>query len=453
MSRTGIDYFDDYILKDGFPEGSLILVAGEPGAGKTIFSATFIYNGAKKFGEKGIYISLAETKGEFYESMRQLGMDFEELENKGLFKFIDLVTVGKETIEKEIELLMEEIAKFQPKRIVIDSISVFAQILGTERTRIFLHTMLGRFIKAYNSIALLIAEKPMGAEKIGYGVEEFVVDGVVILRYESFGEVTRRVMEIPKMRRRSVEKPHYEYVITQNGIEFLAVPELKREEIEYTVEKITTGVDKLDRMLDGGVYRGSNVLLVGMTGTGKTTFSLHFAIANALQGRKAIYISFEEPMDQIIRAAKNYGMPIEEALKDNLKIFTWVPESRTPVYTFLKIKEIIEKLKPEVLVIDSLTSLRQHMEEKELAKMLRYLNLLTKVNRVTTYFTLNEETNFEVVPFTGASTMVDVIIGLKYQTRNGNIERKIAIVKSRASNHSRKIHRYEITNRGVEIYE
>ncbi|HHI01391.1 MAG TPA: circadian clock KaiC-like protein, partial [Thermococcus litoralis] len=202
-----------------------------------------------------------------------------------------------------------------------------------------------------------------------------------------------------------------------------------------------------------GVYRGSNVLLVGMTGTGKTTFSLHFAITNALQGRKAIYISFEEPMDQIIRAAKNYGMPIEEALKDNLKIFTWVPESRTPVYTFLKIKEIIEKLKPEVLVIDSLTSLRQHMEEKELAKMLRYLNLLTKVNRVTTYFTLNEETNFEVVPFTGASTMVDVIIGLKYQTRNGNIERKIAIVKSRASNHSRKIHRYEITNRGVEIYE
>ena len=453
MTKTGIEYFDEYILRDGFPEGSLILVAGEPGAGKTIFAATFLYNGAKKFGEKGVYISLAETKKEFYESMRGLGMDFEELENRGLFKFIDLVTVGGEALDKELGLVIEELANFQPKRIVLDSISVFAQPLGIEKTRILLHTMLGRFVKAQNAIALLIAEKPVGAEKIGYGVEEFVVDGVLILRYESFGEVTRRVMEIPKMRRRSLEKAHYEYVITSRGIEFLAIPELKREEIEYTTEKITTGIDKLDEMLNGGIYKGSSVLLVGMTGTGKSTFALHFAVANALQGRKAVYISFEEPMDQIIRAAKNYGMPIEEAMKENLKVFTWVPESRTPVYTFLKIREIIEEFKPEVLVIDSLTSLRQHMDEKELTKMLRYLGLLTKANRTTTYFTLNEETDFEVVPFTGASTMMDVIIGLKYQVQDGNIKRRMAVVKARASNHSREIRRYEITDRGVEIYE
>jgi len=453
MTRTGIDYFDECILKNGFPDGSLILVAGEPGAGKTIFSATFVYNGAKKFGEKGIYISLAETKKEFYESMKQLGMNFEELENKGLFKFVDLVTVREETIKKEIELLMNEIIKFQPKRIVVDSISVFAQVLGVEGTRVFLHTMLGRFIKAYNSTALLIAEKAIGAEKIGYGIEEFVVDGVIVLRYQSFGEVTRRVMEIPKMRRKSIEKSCYEYVITQDGIEFLAVPELMREEMEYTLEKVTTGIEKLDQMLDGGLYRGANVLIVGMTGTGKTTFSLHFAVANAIQGRRVAYLAFEEPMDQLIRATKNYGMPIEEALRSNLKIFTWVPESKTPVYTFLKIKKIIEEFKPEALVVDSLTALRQHMDEKELVKMIRYLNLLTKANRITAYFTLNEETNFEVVPFTGASTMVDVIIGLRYQLNKEGIERKMAIVKARGSDHSRKIHRYEITNKGVEIYE
>ncbi|MCD6140649.1 MAG: AAA family ATPase [Thermococcus sp.] len=453
MTRTGIDYFDECILKNGFPDGSLILVAGEPGAGKTIFSATFVYNGAKKFGEKGIYISLAETKKEFYESMKQLGMNFEELENKGLFKFVDLVTVREETIKKEIELLMNEIIKFQPKRIVVDPISVFAQVLGVEGTRVFLHTMLGRFIKTYNSTALLIAEKAIGAEKIGYGIEEFVVDGVIVLRYQSFGEVTRRVMEIPKMRRKSIEKSCYEYVITQDGIEFLAVPELMREEMEYTLEKVTTGIEKLDQMLDGGLYRGANVLIVGMTGTGKTTFSLHFAVANAIQGRRVAYLAFEEPMDQLIRATKNYGMPIEEALRSNLKIFTWVPESKTPVYTFLKIKKIIEEFKPEALVVDSLTALRQHMDEKELVKMIRYLNLLTKANRITAYFTLNEETNFEVVPFTGASTMVDVIIGLRYQLNKEGIERKMAIVKARGSDHSRKIHRYEITNKGVEIYE
>ncbi|HII61307.1 ATPase domain-containing protein [Pyrococcus horikoshii] len=453
MTKFGIEYFDKYILRGGFPNGSMILIVGEPGTGKTILSATYLYNGAKKFGEKGMYISLAETKWEFYKGMKQLGMDFEELENNGLFKFIDLVTVSKDAVEKEIELLMSEISSFHPKRIVIDSISVFTQLLGAEKTRIFLHTILGRFIKANDATALLIAEKPIGSKTIGYGVEEFVVDGVIILKYKSFGEVTRRVMEIPKMRRRKIERAEYEYVITKNGIEFLTIPELKISEKDYTSEKITTGIERLDEMLDGGIYKGSSVLIVGMTGTGKTTFSLHFAIANALQGRKVAYITFEEPIDQIIRSAKNYGMPIEEVLGRNLKIFAWVPESKTPVHTYIKIKEIIEEFKPEALIIDSLTALREHLDEKELTKMLRYLQLLTKEKRITTYFTFTEEAKFDVVPFTGASTMVDVIILLKYEIENEKIEKRLAIIKARGSNHSRKIHKYEITNRGVEIYE
>lgn len=115
--------------------------------------------------------------------------------------------------------------------------------------------MLGRFIKAYNATALLIAEKPMGSKTIGHGVEEFVVDGVIILKYKSLGEITRRVMEIPKMRRRSVERAEYEYVITKNGIEFLELPDLVRDKGEYTLEKITTGIEKLDKMLDGGYTR------------------------------------------------------------------------------------------------------------------------------------------------------------------------------------------------------
>ncbi|WP_367883886.1 ATPase domain-containing protein [Thermococcus peptonophilus] len=105
-------------------------MAGDPGAGKTIFGSTFLYNGMDQFGEKAVYVSLAETKEDFYEEMKGLGMDFEKYEKEGLFKFIDLVTVTPETVEKEIELIMSEILTFQPKRIVIDSISTFAQLLG-----------------------------------------------------------------------------------------------------------------------------------------------------------------------------------------------------------------------------------------------------------------------------------------------------------------------------------
>ena len=451
--KTGIEFFDKAIIKNGFPEGTLILVAGEPGTGKTIFTSTIIYNGLEKFGEKGMYISLSETKNDFYSEMDRLGMNFKKYEETGLFKFMDLVAVTPDVIEKEIEVIMKEILSFQPKRIVIDSISALTQLLGADKTRIFLHTTLGRFIKSFGAVAFLIAEKPLGKETIGYGVEEFVVDGVIVLKYISLGEVRRRVMEIPKMRKRSIEKSQYEYVITNRGIEFLVIPELIRGEEEASEEKVSTGIRELDTILDGGVYKGSITLIVGMTGTGKTTFGLHFAIANAIQGKKAVYISFEEPVGQLKRAARRYGMPIDEIFDKTLKLFSWVPEAKTPVHTFLRIKEIIDEHKPDVLVIDSLTSLREHMDEIELEKMLRYLSLIIKQHGAATYITLNAETDFETIPFTGASTLSDNIIGLKYIIKNEFMEKRLAVIKARGSNHSRKIHKYEITDKGVRIYE
>ncbi|NJE04649.1 circadian clock KaiC-like protein [Thermococcus sp. M36] len=451
-AKMGVRFFDESIVKGGFPPGSTILVAGEPGAGKTIFSSMFLYNGMAKYGEKAIYVSLAETKEDYYDEMKRLGMDFEEMERSGLFRFIDLITVTPETIEKEIELIMGEILTFRPRRIVIDSISAFAQLLGVEKTRMFLHTTLGRFVKSFGAVTLLVAEKPLGRGVIGYGVEEFVVDGVILLRYHKIGETVRRVMEIPKMRRRAIEKAQYEYVITSRGIQFLEVPDLVMTRRDSTSEKVTTGIPKLDELLDGGVYRGSVTLIVGMTGTGKTTFSLHFAVANALLGRKALYIGFEEPIGQLKRAARGYGLPIDDALKENLKLVGWVPEAKSPVHTFIRVKQLIEDERPDVLVLESLTALREHMDPDELSKMVRYLGLMVKEHNIAAYVTLNAETNFEVVPHTRASTLADNILGLKYAIVNDTIERRLAIIKARSSNHSRRIYRYEITPRGIEIY-
>ncbi|AFK22973.1 ATPase domain-containing protein [Pyrococcus sp. ST04] len=450
----GVKYFDDYIVQGGFPEGSIILVAGEPGSGKTIFSATFLHNGAKLFGEKGIYVSFSETKAEFYEQMKMFGMDFETLEKENMFKFLDLVTVPPETIEKEIELIMSEIIKFRPERIVFDSITVIAQMLGKEKLRTFLHTMLGRLAKVYNSTVFLIAEKPIGEDKIGFGIEEFVVDGVLVLKSRGLGENIVRTLEVRKMRRRNIKKPEYEYAITERGIEFFDVPELKRAEFEPGWERISTGIEQLDKLLGGGIYLGSTLLLVGMTGTGKTSFALHFAVKNALEGKRIVYITFEEPIDQLLRTAQNYGFKIWEALDSgNLLLFSWIPEATTPLRIFIEIRKIIEEFHPTGIVIDSLSSLREHINERDLGKVLRYLSILAKDMKTTLYFTLTEESNGNAVPSTHASTLADIIIWLKYFLVGDKLERRLLIVKARGSNHSRKIHRYEITDSGVVIYE
>jgi len=73
----------DKIIGGGVPEGYVILVTGESGSGKTIFAAKFLYEGALRYGEKGVYISLTEVKERFYEYMKNLGMNFYDLEKKG----------------------------------------------------------------------------------------------------------------------------------------------------------------------------------------------------------------------------------------------------------------------------------------------------------------------------------------------------------------------------------
>src|ERR1700726_4951043 len=83
-SSTGNTELDSF-LSGGFPRGSLILVSGNPGTGKTIFTASFLYQGAAHQGEPGIYVSFSEARQSFFENMKTLGLDFQTLEKDGRF--------------------------------------------------------------------------------------------------------------------------------------------------------------------------------------------------------------------------------------------------------------------------------------------------------------------------------------------------------------------------------
>ncbi len=145
-----------------------------------------------------------------------------------------------------------------------------------------------------------------------------------------------------------------------------------------------------------------------------------------------------------------YGMEYD-SVKENLKIVSIVPESESPVSIFVKLKDIVEREKPAVLILDSYTALEENMNSIELSKMMRYLQLFVKVNQIATILTMNVESGN--LPTTGLSTLADNIILLTYDLKEDEVWRKILILKSRASNHSRKIHRYDITSKGVVIHD
>lgn len=150
---------------------------------------------------------------------------------------------------------------------------------------------------------------------------------------------------------------------------------------------------------------------------------------------------------------KNYGMDYE-SVKDRFEILSVVPESKSPVNIFYEIEGILSSKKPSILIIDSLTALEHHMNPKELSKFIRYLQLYSKERKITIMVTLNYSavlSDMASIPRTNVSTLSDTIILLSNKIKDSSLKRELLILKSRASDHSRKVFEYEITDKGVEI--
>lgn len=287
-SPLGIVELDE-VLGGGFPARSLILLTGNAGSGKTVFSTQFLYNGAVTYGEKGVYVSFAENREDYYRNMLSLGMDMRSLERKRLFKFMDMVTMqGEDALKIITETIVKTTSELKAKRLVIDSLSALLQTMGAAEARMFLHTVLSRVTKSLGATTIIVGEIPYGEGKTGLGVEEFVADGVILLNHMNKTHAQNRKLTIAKMRGTPLDRASFEYLIDKkySGIVPIVLP--KRATIQNApTEKLTTGVEQLDKMTHGGVFKGSVTLLEGASGIGKTVTCLQFLSANALKGEKA----------------------------------------------------------------------------------------------------------------------------------------------------------------------
>lgn len=214
---TGIKGLDG-LIEGGFPRGSLILLAGSPGSGKTIASAQYIYHGASKFGENGVYTSFGERKEVFYKNMKKFGYNFRELERKGKFKFLDLMTAGREALSDTINIALKEVHFMKAQRLVIDSFSAMSLALSKKiDARIILH-LLEKVMHARGCTTLLVVEVPMGHSGLGQGFEEFVADGIILFQtFEARSGIRKRAI-VRKMRGTNHNQNYSDIVISEQGL-------------------------------------------------------------------------------------------------------------------------------------------------------------------------------------------------------------------------------------------
>jgi len=213
--KTGIPGLDG-LMEGGLVQGSSYLVTGGTGTGKTTFACQFLWQGLQQ-GDSVVYITLEEDPQDIKEDAILFGWDFAPFEKKGLCK---IIYHDPAQVNNLGTIMMNEIAALKAKRLVIDSTAVMGLTMDTHsQVRRRIYSLINALKGHDGCTAIILSEIPEDSKALSrFGVEEFVVDGVIVINYLGIGEAYSRSLLIRKMRRTNHGRDVYPFEITPKGI-------------------------------------------------------------------------------------------------------------------------------------------------------------------------------------------------------------------------------------------
>lgn len=449
----------DAITFGGLPAGRPTLIAGAAGAGKSLFGLTFLVNGATRFNEPGVLMSFEERAEDIAANSASLGYDVDGLIAAGRLA-IDYVRVERSEIEESGEYDLEglfvrlgyAIDKIGAKRVVLDTLEALFSGLGdgpvlrAELRRLF------EWLKARRVTALITAERGEEGRLTRHGIEEYISDCVITLDNRVDDQITTRRLRVVKYRGSAHGTNEYPFLIDEGGISVLPITSAGLEH-SISDEVVPSGVAGIDAMLGVcGYYRGSSVLVSGTSGTGKTTFAASFVDAACRRGERAIFFSFEESKEQIIRNMRSVGIDLAAHVEAGLLCFEVARPSLFGLEMHLTLmNRLIERTHPAVVVVDPISALRGPASEVH-AMLLRMVDLL-KVKGITALFTNLTAPEGPDRTDHGLSSLMDTWIGLQHLEANGERNNVLYLLKSRGMSHSNQVREYEITRNGIDLID
>jgi circadian clock protein KaiC len=458
--RTGIPGFDE-ITGGGLPAGRPTLICGSAGAGKTLFAMEFLVRGALLYDEPGVFMSFEESDLELTTNVASLGFDLNQLiADKKLL--LDYVFIERSEIEETGEYDLEAlflrlgyaIDAIGAKRVVLDTLEALFSALPNEAIIRAELRRLFRWLKEKGVAAVITCERGDGT-LTRYGLEEYVADCVILLDHRVQNQISTRRMRIVKYRGTSHGTNEYPFFIDERGFSVLPITALGLLHKAPT-EFISTGIPRLDTMLDGrGFYKGSSILVSGTAGTGKSTLAAHFVEAACRRGERALFFAFEESQDQIIRNMRAVGIELEKFVKKGLlKFHNARPSSWGLEIHLAMIHKAIDEFNPDVVIVDPITNFLAVGDAFDTKSMLTRLIDFLKMKQITAMFSSltsarNEIEDSEV----GVSSLMDAWLLVKGIESNGERNRGLYILKARGIAHSNQIREFLLTNNGIELLD
>jgi len=298
----------DELLPGVLYRGTTIVIAGHPGAGKTIFATTICYNNARYSSKKCLYISFQEPKMKLYRVMKSLGMDLEDLEKKGLFKFVNLpIAASCEVIADTISKALNE---YKPDIVVVDSINAVLETVEDPKRRAWLQNFFYQLTNITNGLSIIIAEIPYGMERPGIGVVEFVSDALFVLKHYVRENKLARILEIRKARGAPISVTEVPFQIMEGvGIKVF-VPQVLRE-IKSTGSVYRFTIPVFQELSSD--IRGDESILIMVPSYTRLWFDflcltlMDLALTNNL---RILFVSYKRSVDHLMARAREQFVKI-----------------------------------------------------------------------------------------------------------------------------------------------
>jgi circadian clock protein KaiC len=444
----------DVVLRGGFFGGGLYIIEGPPGVGKTILGNQICFNQAAA-GRKVLYVTLiAETVGRMLLNIRSLTFFNESEVGDGIVYVSGFSALKTKGLNGLLHLLRAEVASRKATTLVVDgfaSASDHAQ--SHEELKLFVQQLQTQADAADCTVFLLSNPSEHAPSS-----EETMVDGILNLSTTIHELRSSRELCVRKLRGSSYLQGVHSYNINQDGV--TVYPRLEtlvsNNDVDGDLHRVSSGNSRLDEMLGGGLPARSSTMLIGPSGTGKTTLGLQFLSLSSAD-EPGLLLGFYETSARIYAKAKALCPALTEQLDAGHVQILW----QAPTDVFLD--ELAERMLREIkhrkvkrLLIDGLGGFKKALRARPIEPFFSALVHELRANGVTTICTAEV---MEIVgptitvPLQGLSDVTDNHIVLRFVESGASLYRILSILKVRDSAFDSDLRGLTFSPSGVELAE
>lgn len=456
---TGIPGLD-MILGGGLLSGRMYMLEGHAGTGKTTLALQFLLAGRDQH-ERCMLVTTSETRDELLISAQSHGWSLENIHvlelalTDSLSYPLQQQTVFRPSqveLDETMQMIISQLEQIQPDRIVFDSIAIL-RVMADEPLAYRRHVLFLKNVLLMSHCTALVLDEMVDAEDLHLRT---LSHGVIQLLRENieFGKEKRQLV-ILKMRGMAFQSGKHDFIIRTGGIQVFPHLVIEGRMMDYGSEVLSTGLERLDNLLGGGLDRGNATLFVGTAGTGKSSVTMQ-CIAAALQRQQSVMgFLFDERPHVWLHRAEQLGFHLRQQVSEGrLSLYHFNPAEVSPGQFAYEVQQAVIGKQAQLVIIDSLTGYLNAMQEERFLTLHMH-ELLTWLGQqgVTSLLVVEQHgmLEFQRTLSLNLSYLADTVLLFRYYEHRGTIHRAIVVVKRRGGAHEPTMHEITLGAQGITI--